>query len=124
MIVGRGSTKKLEKYYQEKSRGSISYALSAIQKSRLAPYVDAIYLYGSCARCEQNRYSDVDLLLQLTGNTDTKLFHSDIMQLHGAVIPPNPDLPEVDLKVVVGSAWKTSSDLYYRNVRRDGVQLC
>lgn len=66
MFVGSPSAPRARQIYEEISKNSISYAIEKIKESPVAPYVMHLYLYGSCAREQQNEYSDVDLLLQLS----------------------------------------------------------
>ena len=50
-------------YRQEQA---LHYALNAIKKSPISPFVTDVILFGSCARGEEKYSSDVDLLLVLT----------------------------------------------------------
>lgn len=43
---------------------SINGALEVLCSEAYRPYIDAVYLYGSCARGNQRFDSDVDLLIQ------------------------------------------------------------
>ena len=63
MIVGR--KEKALGVYKKRSLISINYAIAQIKQSKIAPFVQDLYLYGSCARNEQDYDSDVDLLLEL-----------------------------------------------------------
>lgn len=66
MIVGSQKSTAIRDLYQKRSNKAIEAALSEIKKSDIAPFVQNIYLYGSCARNEQTYGSDVDLLIELT----------------------------------------------------------
>lgn len=62
----------------------------------LKPYmkqIRKIYLYGSCARCEQKDGSDVDLFLFMTPETSPKLMR----QIRTGISPDDITLPEVDV---------------------------
>ena len=47
----------------QRQRNAAEYALKVIQSSCIKPYIQSIYLYGSCARGEEKYSSDVDLFL-------------------------------------------------------------
>lgn len=109
--------------YKQKSLLSIEYAITQIKQSKLAPFVQNLYLYGSCARNEQDYDSDVDLLLELSPNIDKKLHFEDMLMLKSKVVPVDDLLPEVDLKIEIGDKWKNNSMLYYQNIRKEGIQI-
>lgn len=81
----------------ERHRRSAAYALEAISRSPFSSYADKVILFGSCGRCEAEYGSDVDLLLVLPESARQMDLHSDAIHLKAAVIPPDVDLPEVDL---------------------------
>lgn len=109
--------------YKQKSLLSIEYAITQIKQSKLAPFVQNLYLYGSCARNEQDYDSDVDLLLELSPKIDKKLYFEDMLILKSKVVPVDDLLPEVDLKIEIGDNWKNNSMLYYQNIRKEGIQI-
>lgn len=109
--------------YKQKSLLSIEYAITQIKQSKLAPFVQNLYLYGSCARNEQDYDSDVDLLLELSPKIDKKLHFEDMLMLKSKVVPVDDLLPEVDLKIEIGDKWKNNSMLYYQNIRKEGIQI-
>lgn len=43
--------------------------------------------------------------------------------LKGSVSPSVLDLPDVDLKVVIGDSWKSNNMLYYKNVKMEGINV-
>ena len=92
-------------------------------KSIIAPYVKALYLYGSCARHEQSYESDVDLFLELQSDFDIKKYRDYVILLKGEISPADKDMAEVNLKVVVGDSWKRNKMLYYQNILREGVDI-
>ena len=69
MKVGNRRNISQQNIYRLHSSKSIEYAVDIIKKSSVAPFVKALYLYGSCARGEQNYGSDVDLFLELQPGT-------------------------------------------------------
>lgn len=109
--------------YKQKSLLSIDYAITQIKQSKLVPFVQNLYLYGSCARNEQDYDSDVDLLLELSPKIDKKLYFEDMLILKSKVVPVDDLLPEVDLKIEIGDSWKNNSMLYYQNIRKEGIQI-
>lgn len=49
----------------ERHNQALYHALGVIKKSAIAPFVKELYLYGSCARKEEEWDSDVDLFMEL-----------------------------------------------------------
>lgn len=121
MIVG--NKKKSHQLYLERSRKTISYAIDQIQKSPLAPFVQNIYLYGSCARKEQKYGSDVDLFLELSPKVNREELQHEMTLLKANVTPLDDSLPEVDLKIEIGNKWRDSSLLYYKNIKKEGMSI-
>lgn len=110
---------------QDRHQRMLTQAKERIFQSPVSPYIRELYLYGSMARGEETWESDVDLFLVLdepeTG-VDREL-KREILYLKGSISGDDIRDPEVDLKVVFGDAWKTSSQIYYDNVRREGIKL-
>ena len=123
MKVGNRRNISQQNIYRLHSSKSIEYAVDIIKKSLVAPFVKALYLYGSCARGEQNYGSDVDLFLELQPDFDVQKYKDDIIILKGRVSPTDMNMAEVDLKVVVGDEWKKNQMLYYQNILREGVNI-
>lgn len=122
MLIGKCKTVS-KKNQIIRSNESINYAINVIKKSNVAPYVQKLILYGSCARNEQNQESDVDLFLELSPNFPMNSLRLDAIKLKSDVMPEKKDLPDVDLKVVVGKGWETNKLTYYKNVKKDGIDL-
>ncbi len=123
MKIGNRASVSKHGVYQLRSKKSMKYAVDIIKKSPIAPYVKALYLYGSCARNEQTYGSDVDLFLELQPDFDIKKYKDEVILLKGEVSPVSMDMAEVDLKVVVGDSWKRNQMLYYQNILREGVDI-
>lgn len=123
MKIGNRASVSKNGVYQLRSKKSMKYAVDIIKKSPIAPYVKALYLYGSCARNEQTYGSDVDLFLELQPDFDIKKYKDEVILLKGEVSPVSMDMAEVDLKVVVGDSWKRNQMLYYQNILREGVDI-
>lgn len=121
MIVGKKSM--AYSVYAKRSKVSIEYALDKIRKSRIAPYVQDLYLYGSCARKEQDYDSDVDLFLVLSSDIDEAIYHEDLLLLKSNVSPTDSSLPEVDLHIEIGDNWQSSKLMYYENIKKEGIRI-
>ena len=63
-----------------------------------------LYLYGSCARGEQNYGSDVDLFLELQPDFDAQKYKDDVILLKGRVSP-------ADMNMAVEEARKFTLDI-------------
>lgn len=108
----------------ERHRRMLEQAQRKIFTSKLAPYVRELYLYGSVARGEEKWESDIDLFLVLDEpEGGRKELKKEILNLKGSISGDEMDDPEVDLKVVFGDAWKSSGQMYYQNVAREGKRL-
>lgn len=122
MIIGK-SKKNMSRLIDERSDKALRYAVSRIKASAVAPSVSGLYLYGSCARNEQGYTSDVDLFLELKPDTDMETLRDELMKLKGEVSSTEPEMPDVELKIVVGDDWRSSDMLFYRNVAADGINI-
>ena len=97
---------------------SLQYALSVLTSERYRAYLDAIYLYGSCARGDQKYTSDVDLLLKLRKNVPADILRS----MRVEATPEDWELPEVELKYFLGEQF-SQSEQFDRNLREEGKVL-
>lgn len=104
----------------KRSHCAIQYALRQIKKSPVV--VTKLILFGSCARRQQAFSSDVDLLLEVSENIPED-FRTELVKLRSMVTPVDADAPEVDLRIVIGNAWEKNPMLYYKNIRRDGIDI-
>jgi len=100
---------------------------SSLQKARSA--LDAIYgdrlrrlvLFGSHARGEANKESDVDLLLVLEGPVD---LHEEARRTSDIVVDAAVnDEVALSLTHVSSATWGDKSRSFVRNIRRDGVEI-
>ncbi len=123
MIVSGRKSSRIRDVYRERSNRAIEYALDQIRESAVAPYVSKLYVYGSCVREEQEYQSDVDLLLELKQPLDINDLREEIILLKNRVNPPRLDMPEVDLKVVIGEGWRDEHTLYFENIRKEGRNI-
>ena len=123
MIVSGKNSPKVRKIYKERSEKAIEYARRQIEESPVAPYVSKLCLYGSCVREEQTYQSDVDLMLELKPTFDINRLRDEIILLKSRVNPGQLDMPEVDLKVVIGDEWKNEHTLYFENIKKEGRDI-
>lgn len=97
---------------------SLNYALEVLTSEPYLSYLDAIYLYGSCARGEQKYASDVDLLLKLRSDVPSSVLRA----MRADATPEDWDLPEVELKYFSGSQFSHSYQ-FDKNLREEGILL-
>ena len=109
MIVSGKNSSKVRKIYKERSEKAIEYARRQIEKSPVAPYVSKLYLYGSC--------------VELKPTFDINRLRDEIILLKSRVNPGQLDMPEVDLKVVIGDEWKDEHTLYFENIKKEGRDI-
>lgn len=120
MIVGNKKNRAARELYNARSNKAIQFALAEIKKSDIASYVQHVYLYGSCARNEQSYGSDVDLLIELDESfrmSKGKL--TLISELRSRLSSHAEDLPDIEIKFVIGEQWKTDNTIFFSNVRKD-----
>ena len=108
----------------QRHQKALEYALEQIRASSIAPYVNAVYLYGSCARGRETWNSDVDLLLELDeekyNQSELKI---ELRILKAEVMTDDVKDPETDLKIVVGEEWKVNTMPFYENIRKEGILI-
>lgn len=119
-IVMEGCSVINEKQTVQKTRfdDALSYTIDQILNWKFKSAISAIYLYGSCARNEQNADSDVDLFIELLEEVPNEAKRQ--LKVDG-----NPDdfrLPDVELKFGM-SGCLDQEELFYKNIKRDGVVL-
>lgn len=69
-----------------------------------------------------NRHERKYLLLEVSENI-TEDFRTELVKLRSIVTPADVDAPEVDLRIIIGNAWEKNLMLYYKNIRRDGIDI-
>lgn len=94
-------------------------AVKILSEEPYMHYIDAIYLYGSCATGKQKFDSDVDLLIQY--NQDFTPGIGRKMRI--AVMPDDISQPDVELKFVKQNQWRQQEDPFSRNLRKEGILL-
>lgn len=97
---------------------SLTYALKTLNKEQYRKYINAIYLYGSCARGEQNYDSDVDIFLKLSGDTPPDV----VRKMKIDVIPDDYTLPHVELNYSRGDSFSVIPQ-FNKNIEKDGKLL-
>lgn len=103
----------------ERHSKSLKFALSVLQDDEHRDVIKEVYLFGSCARGEENYQSDIDLLVI----ADPKITKQQIRNLKNDVCPDDYLLPEVNLIVTDSFKDASSSNQFNKNVRRDGILL-
>ena len=108
----------------ERHQRALEHALNVIRNSPISPYVVSVYLFGSCARQTETWDSDVDLLMELHPSVESnEVLRRPLRVLKSNVTSDRLADPEVDLKIVVGNEWRSSTMTFFENVRRDGILL-
>lgn len=97
---------------------SLERTLYALANCRHKQEIQAIYLYGSCARCQQTKNSDVDLFICLN-----KLNPRIQRELRAIVESDDLALPEVELKFGTKLDLLHNDNIFYRNIRKEGKLL-
>ena len=113
-----GSSKYTTVKMMARSRIAMQYAMK-----KIFDYINAIYLYGSCARYEQRYDSDIDIAIELSEDIDIDNYKNEIFMLLSKISPVSNDIPDVDTKILIGSSWRCSPMLYYKNLSRDAIVL-
>lgn len=105
----------------KRHQDAVYYAINQLKDYPLTSYIEAIYLYGSCARGEEKWDSDVDLCIVLKESVKTAPKYSPLMHtMKGILSDDKIDSVEVDAKIFIGDEWKTSKTLFCENLRKDG----
>lgn len=105
----------------KRHRDAIIYALQQLKSFELSPYIEKVYLYGSCARQEERWDSDIDLCIILKESVKDIPRYSPLMHImKGILSDEDIDSVEVDAKIFIGDEWKTSKTLFCENLRKDG----
>ncbi len=103
---------------------ALRYALQKITESPLFPYVDDVILYGSTARNETKKSSDIDLLLVLNPKIKNEAKHSGwIVKIKGGISTENYKDPETDLHIAYGDFWKNENRAFQKNILTEGFSI-
>lgn len=102
---------------------ALYYAIHQLKTSKLASYIQDLYLYGSYARGDYRWDSDLDLFLVLAEDAPVSFLKKEIIRLKGAVRQDGVFDIDVDLTVVFGDSWKRNSMLYYQNILIEGINI-
>ena len=114
----------MDVFSSDRLKESYEWAIHQIEESSLLPYIQKIILFGSVARQTNSWESDMDLFIELSEKvTELHRYNKQIILLKGGISPLNINLPEVDLKIAIGGDWETSNNLFYREIRKDGILL-
>lgn len=123
MIQKISKGKKMEEEIKSRHENALKYAINQIKTSKLASYVQNLYLYGSYARGDYRWDSDIDLFLVLMEGAPVPCLKKEIIRLKGAVSQDGVFDVDVDLKIVYGDAWKSSSIPYYKSILKEGKNV-
>ena len=94
----------------------ISYVLPILSDN---PFVQKVYLFGSCARNTETWGSDVDLFVVV----DDSISDQEIRQLQTSAVPDDFRLPEVDI-VVYRTSSLSEPSFFISQTERDRRLLC
>lgn len=108
----------------KRQQTALEYALGVIKRSPVYPFIENLYLYGSCSRASEKWESDVDLFMELSPAISAHDLKIPLRLLKTEVMTDDFNDPEVDLKIVIGPEWRQSDMLFFQNVRKDGILLC
>jgi len=97
---------------------SLIYALNKLKDEKYKKYINAIYLYGSCARGSYKYNSDVDLFLVLQESVPIQV----IREMKNSVTPEDYRLPAVELKTSTSSEFSLSRQ-FSENIKKEGRLL-
>ena len=115
---------KQKRALSARHKKALDFAINYLRNSSIAPFVNAVYLYGSCARGLAKWDSDVDIFLELNYQALTsEQLMQEIRLLKGSLSGIDLSAPEVDLKYVFGDEWRTNNMLYYQKVRKEGLNV-
>ena len=99
-------------------------AIDKIKKSKLAPYIVDVLLYGSCARDEQTEDSDVDIAMILSDEISTVSNYSlMLVELRGEVMSTGYMNPDVDLHFLLQSELDDNKSTFIFCLKMDGKTI-
>lgn len=109
---------------EQRRESALRYALEQISTSPLLPYVDDVILYGSTARNETTKNSDIDLLLVLNPSVKNEAEYSSwIVRIKGNISTDDIKDPETDLHIAFGDTWKYDTKAFQRNIQEEGFSI-
>lgn len=109
---------------EPRRESALRYALDQIQKSPLGDFVDDVILYGSTARNEATKSSDIDLLLVLNPAIKKEVNYSNwIVKIKGEISTDDFRDPETDLHVTFGNSWKQENQAFQKNIQSEGLSV-
>lgn len=139
MQTNLATTPKYSDYLNDNERK----ALSELKEKVTEKYPDTkLILYGSKARGDYNKDSDIDLLIVINDNygIDKNISFEELRKLH--FLPADKEVEDEILNIVVGVERKYGFDIdyqvknksytqtnlaqvvpLYKNVRKDGIEL-
>lgn len=97
---------------------ALEYALSVIQE-KYGEYINEAYLYGSCARGEENYDSDVDTLLFIKDSMPKE----KRLMIGADTCPDDFTLPDIDIHIYLGSLEEKEDNCFFTNIKTEGQRL-
>lgn len=108
----------------QRRESALRYAIEKIENSSLHDYVEDVILYGSTARNEATKTSDIDLLLVLNPSIKSKTNYSNwIVKIKGEISTDDFRDPETDLHISYGDSWKNENQAFQRNIQKEGLSI-
>lgn len=102
----------------EKHKKVLEWAKTFLPKEY--PFINEIWLYGSCARNEESFMSDVDLLVMIP----EEYFVKNVLRLIKTETP-GYQFPDVDIHCDIGKLYNKEfdNDNYIKNIRKDAIKI-
>ena len=88
-----------------------------LKESLVAPYIEDLILYGSCARGEARADSDIDIMV-LTSMPVCDLLHDELLRLLSLCVED-----DIDLHICSSSTFNSSIRAYYDIIRKEGISI-
>lgn len=88
-----------------------------LKESPVAPYIEDLILYGSCARGEACVDSDIDVML-VTSIPVCELLHDELLRLLTLCVEDS-----IDLHICSVDTFKNSTRAYYDIIRKEGISI-
>ena len=108
----------------ERHQELLSNTIRLIRESSIVPYIKDVILYGSCARQEEKWKSDVDLFIELEPEIlNQEDIYEEFKNLCTQVRPSKISSPDVDIHFSYSDKWKTSNNIFYKQIRKDGISV-
>lgn len=91
-------------------------------REQFSETVLSVILYGSAARGEMQKESDVDLLIVVSGE-DARMKDAISMAAYEIMLKNDVVLSPLVMDAGTFGWYRKNKDPFYRNIRRDGIEL-